>query len=350
MAFTISHSNISNQKPGLRWWLTVLIVGLLIAIMPHFLDLFVILEMSRFFGLALLALSMGFLWGYGGMLSFGQTAFFGIGGYGYTILAINTGETTGSMFFAAAAGMLTAMVLGYFMIYGRIGTIYFSIITLVFTLILEKAIRSTSGDQYVIGTAKLKGQNGIPNVPQLEVPWKAGLQLDINWFFYSGAISLICTYIGLRLLLTTSFGKVLVGIRENENRAELLGYDIRKYKLLAFVISGGIAGVGGAFYAISIPLAHPEMFSLGRAADVVMWVLIGGKSTLIGPISGVFAIEYFKGWLGTQGVGQVTLILGAVLITFVLVFQAGLIPTLSILPGLWRERRTIILSIKNYFT
>ena len=174
--------------------------------------------------------------------------------------------------------------------------------------------------------------------------------IDINWFFYSGAISLLCTYIGLRLLLTTSFGKVLVGIRENENRAELLGYDIRKYKLLAFVISGGIAGVGGAFYAISIPLAHPEMFSLGRAADVIMWVLIGGKSTLIGPISGVFAIEYFKGWLGTQGVGQVTLILGAVLITFVLVFQAGLMPTLSILPGLWRERRTIILSIKNYFT
>ena len=350
MAFTISDSNLSNQKPGLRWWLTVLIVGLLIAIMPHFLDLFVILEMSRFFGLALLALSMGFLWGYGGMLSFGQTAFFGIGGYGYTILAINTGETTGSMFFAATAGMLTAMVLGYFMFYGRIGNIYFSIITLVFTLILEKAIRSTSGDQYVIGKAKLKGQNGIPNVPQLEVPWKAGLQLDINWFFYSGAISLICTYIGLRLLLTTSFGKVLVGIRENENRAELLGYDIRKYKLLAFVISGGIAGVGGAFYAISIPLAHPEMFSLGRAADVIMWVLIGGKSTLIGPISGVFAIEYFKGWLGTQGVGQVTLILGAVLIPFVLVFQAGLMPTLSILTGVWRERRTIIIIIKNYFT
>ena len=105
MAFTISDSNLSKQKLGLRWWLTLLVVGLLIAIMPHFLDLFVILEMSRFFGLALLALSMGFLWGYGGMLSFGQTAFFGIGGYGYTILAINTGETTGSMFFAAAAGM-----------------------------------------------------------------------------------------------------------------------------------------------------------------------------------------------------------------------------------------------------
>jgi len=288
---------------------------------------------------------MGFLWGYGGILSFGQTAFFGLGGYGYAVLALNTGETTGSVFVAVALGMTGAAILGYFMIYGRISDIYFSVITLVFTLILEKGIRATSGDQYVIGSVRLKGQNGIPTVPQLNVPWNTSVQLDINWFFYTGAVLVLLTYVGLRMLLTTPFGRVLVGIRENERRTELLGYDIRRYKLSAFILAGGIAGLGGAFYAMSIPLAHPEMFSLGRAADVIMWVLVGGKSTLIGPIAGVFAIEYFKGWLGTQGVGQVTLVLGAVLIVFVLIFQAGLLPTLGMLPQAWRDRRTLWLRI-----
>ena len=152
---------------------------------------------------------------------------------------------------------------------------------------------------------------------------------------------MILVYIGLRMILTTPFGRVLVGIRENERRTELLGYDTRRYKLGAFMLAGGVAGLGGALYAISIPLAHPEMFSLGRAADVIMWVLVGGKGTLIGPIAGVFAIEHFKGWLGTQGVGQVTLVLGAVLILFVLVFHKGLLPSVGSLPGLWLDRAAI---------
>jgi len=345
MAFSVIAMQHPSERPKKWWWLFVAALGAYFLTMPQYLEIFVILEMSRFFGMALLALSMGFLWGYGGILSFGQTAFFGLGGYGYAVLALNTGETTGSVFVAVALGMTGAAILGYFMIYGRISDIYFSVITLVFTLILEKGIRATSGDQYVIGSVRLKGQNGIPTVPQLNVPWNTSVQLDINWFFYTGAVLVLLTYVGLRMLLTTPFGRVLVGIRENERRTELLGYDIRRYKLSAFILAGGIAGLGGAFYAMSIPLAHPEMFSLGRAADVIMWVLVGGKSTLIGPIAGVFAIEYFKGWLGTQGVGQVTLVLGAVLIVFVLIFQAGLLPTLGMLPQAWRDRRTLWLRI-----
>ena len=330
-----------SERPRLWWWVFVAALAAFFITMPFHLEIFVILEMSRFFGMAMLALSMGFLWGFSGILSFGQTAFFGLGGYGFTVLALNTGETTGSVFFAVALAAAGAGILGYFMIYGRISDIYLSVITLVFTLILEKGIRATSGDQYVIGTVRLNGQNGIPTVPQLDVPWNPSVQLDINWFFWVGAVLMILVYVGLRLLLTTPFGRVLVGIRENERRTELLGYDTRRYKLAAFMLAGGVAGLGGAFYAMSIPLAHPEMFSLGRAADVIMWVLVGGKGTLIGPIAGVFAIEHFKGWLGTQGVGQVTLVLGTVLILFVLVFHRGLLPSIGSLPGLWQDRAAI---------
>ena len=331
----------SSERPKWWWWVFIAALAAFFITMPFHLEIFVILEMSRFFGMAMLALSMGFLWGFSGILSFGQTAFFGLGGYGFAVLALNTGETTGSVFFAVALGAAGAGILGYFMIYGRISEIYLSVITLVFTLILEKGIRATSGDQYVIGKVRLNGQNGIPTVPQLDVPWNPSVQLDINWFFWVGAVLMILVYIGLRLILTTPFGRVLVGIRENERRTELLGYDTRRYKLAAFMLAGGVAGLGGALYAISIPLAHPEMFSLGRAADVIMWVLVGGKGTLIGPIAGVFAIEHFKGWLGTQGVGQVTLVLGAVLILFVLVFQRGLLPSIGSLPGLWLDRATL---------
>ena len=161
------------------------------------------------------------------------------------------------------------------------------------------------------------------------------------------AVLMLLVYIGLRLLLTTQFGRILVSIRENERRTGLLGYDTRRYKLAAFMLAGGVAGLGGSFYAMSIPLAHPEMFSLGRAADVIMWVLVGGKSTLIGPIAGVFAIEYFKGWLGTQGVGQVTLVLGAVLIIFVLVFQRGLLPTIGTLPEMWTDRVAVMRRVRD---
>ena len=263
----------SSERPKWWWWVFIAALAAFFITMPFHLEIFVILEMSRFFGMAMLALSMGFLWGFSGILSFGQTAFFGLGGYGFAVLALNTGETTGSVFFAVALGAAGAGILGYFMIYGRISEIYLSVITLVFTLILEKGIRATSGDQYVIGKVRLNGQNGIPTVPQLDVPWNPSVQLDINWFFWVGAVLMILVYIGLRLILTTPFGRVLVGIRENERRTELLGYDTRRYKLAAFMLAGGVAGLGGALYAISIPLAHPEMFSLGRAADVIMWVL-----------------------------------------------------------------------------
>ena len=136
-------------------------------------------------------------------------------------------------------------------------------------------------------------------------------------------------YVALRLVLTTKFGRVLVGIRENEKRIELLGYDARVYKLGAYVISGGLAGLSGTMFAIWGNFVAPSMFGLGRAAEVIIWVIVGGKATLVGPIVGVGLIQYLTSWLGTQGVGQVTLVLGVVLIAAVLLFKDGLVPTLG---------------------
>ena len=315
----------SGERPGAAWWAFVVIASLILALLPQTLGLAQLLDLSVVLVLALLALSMSFLWGYIGILSFGQTAFFGTGGYVYAVAAMNFDSTTLPFLLGIVLPMLLAAVLGYFMVYGKLSDIYFSVMT----LIMNKAMRATSGSQYVVGDVRLNGQNGIPGVPPLQVPWNPEVTLFIDHVYYLAAALLILVYIGLRLLLTTSFGRVMIGIRENEQRIELLGYDARRYKLLAFILSGALAGLSGTMFAIWGNFVAPEMFGLDRAAEVIIWVIVGGKATLIGPIVGVGIIQYLTSWLGMQGVGQVTLVLGVILIVFVLAFKDGLVPTLG---------------------
>lgn len=320
----------SSANPKWWWWAFVVAAAAILLTLPTYADLGLQLDLSKIFIYALLALSMGFLWGYGGMLSFGQTAMFGVGGYTYAVLSLNTGETTGSVFVAILFAMGFAAILGYFLIYGRISAIYFSIITLVVTLVLEKAMRSTSSEFYTVGDVQLRGQNGISLVPSLQVPWNPSVELFIDGVFYISVVVLILVYVGLRLLLTTRFGRILVCIRENERRAELLGYDSRKYQFSAFVIAGGVAGLSGALFSVWNNFIAPEVMNLGSAANVVIWVIVGGKSTLIGPIVGTAAVEYMTNWMGKQPwIGQVTLYLGPVLIIFVMVFKEGILPTIG---------------------
>ncbi len=314
--------------PSSFWWVFVAALAVALIAMPFFTDVSLQLDLSIIFVLALLALSMSFLWGYVGILSFGQTIFFGLGGYAYAILSLNTGATLWPLGAAICLPMIFAAVLGYFVIYGRISDIYLSVITLVVTLIFEKSIRSTSGPEYVIGSVRLNGQNGIPGVPGLQLPWD-GSTLSIDGVFYLAGGAGLLVYVGLRLLLLTSFGRIIVGIRENETRMELLGYDSRVYKLAAFVLAAGIAALSGALYAIWGNFVAPEMFNLNQAAQVVIWVIVGGRSTLIGPVVATGLVQYLSNWLGTVSVGQVTLILGLVLLLFVLVFPRGLLPTIG---------------------
>lgn len=319
--------------PRWWWWLFVAALAFALVAAPQFTDVSLQLDLSIIFVLALLALSMSFLWGYVGILSFGQTIFFGLGGYSYAILALNAGTTLWPFAAAILLPMIFAGIFGYFVIYGRISDIYLSVISLVVTLIFEKSIRSTSGPEYVIGKVRLNGQNGIPGVPGLQLPWDSSTPLSIDGVFYLAGAAALLVYVGLRLALLTSFGRIIVGIRENETRMELLGYDSRIYKLTAFVLAAGIAALSGALYAVWGNFVAPEMFNLNQAAQVVIWVIVGGRSTLIGPVIATGLVQYFSNWLGTVSIGQVTLVLGFVLLLFVLVFPRGLVPSLASVLG-----------------
>ena len=294
--------------------------------LPQVLDLFGIVQMTVFAAMAMFALSQGFLWGYGGIMSFGQAAFFGLGGYAYAVSAINLGDSTLPVAISVAAPMVFAALLGYFMFYGRISDAYIGVITLTVSVILFQLVNSTSGSAYRIGTAELGGFNGIPGVPPLNVPGDASNPLTPEQVWYAAMGSLIGVYVMLRGILASRFGRVVVAIRENETRATLLGYDPRLYKLLTFMIAAGVAGLAGCLFTNWGGFISPTVFGLTMSAQVIIFVLVGGLGTLLGPILGAVGIEYLIILAGSQHVVDSNLGLGIVLVAFVLLVPQGVVP------------------------
>jgi ABC-type branched-subunit amino acid transport system permease subunit len=317
------------RTSGWGGFIAMVVVGMVLLVgLPQVLDLFGIVQMTVFAAMAVYALSQGFLWGYGGIMSFGQAAFLGIGGYAYAIAALNLGDSTLPVAIAVVAPMLFAALLGYFMFFGRISDAYIGVITLTVSVILFELINSTSGSAYHIGSAELGGFNGIPAVPPLNFPGDPSSPLDPEQTWYAAMGSLIGVYVLLRAILASRFGRVVVAIRENETRAMLLGYDPRLYKLLTFVIAAGVAGLGGCLYTIWGGFISPTVFGLTMSAQVIIFVLVGGLGTLLGPILGAVSIQYLIILAGSQNTVDSNLGLGIVLVAFVLLVPQGIVPTI----------------------
>ncbi len=277
----------------------------------------------------MLALSLGLVWGFGGILCFGQSAFFGLGAYAYAISAINIGESTLPVLIGIAVPALAALLLGAMMFYGRLADVYLGVITLVFTLILNRLLNSTAGPEYTIGTARLGGFNGIPGFPTLNVPGIPDAYIWGDGLYYVCAAALIAAYILVRLLLASSFGRIAVGIRENEFRAELIGYDPRARKTVLFSTGGAMAGFAGVLFANWAEVVTPGLFSLVQSAEVIIWCIVGGFGTAFGPILGAAALGYLKFLLGQQALINNMVVMGALLVMAVLFLPRGLGPQIA---------------------
>jgi ABC-type branched-subunit amino acid transport system permease subunit len=330
-------------SPRLLNWAGMIAVGIVgiafLVLLPRYAELETVLEYTIYMIMAILALSLALVWGYGGILCFGQSAFFGLGAYTYAIAMFNIGESTIPFLLAIALPALFAALLGYFIFYGRISDVYLGVITLTVTLILFNVINSTAGPEFHIGSARLGGFNGIPGIPPLNVPGDKGSAIELEGMFYLSTALLLATYFALRLLLASRFGRIIVGIRENERRAELLGYDPRAYKLVTFTIGAALAGLAGCLFANWGAFVSPTVFGLAQSAQIIIWVIVGGRGTLIGPIIGCIGIQWLSAALGANQptgasawaglLSNVPLILGLILIGFVLLVPKGLVPTLS---------------------
>ncbi|MBX3567514.1 MAG: branched-chain amino acid ABC transporter permease [Rhizobiaceae bacterium] len=307
-------------------FLVALVAAILLAIAPALIGTYT-LTLLVIYGI--LALSLGLIWGFGGVLCFGQAAFFGLGAYAYAIAAINIGESTVPLVLGIATPFLFAAALGAMMFYGRLSDVYLGVITLVVTLLFFRFMNSSAGPQYVIGTARLGGFNGIPGFQTLNVPGTPSAYIIGDAYYYLTASALLIVYLLVRWLLASPFGRIAVAIRENELRVELLGYDARARKTLLFAVGGAIAGLAGTLYASWAEIVTPGLFSLGQSAEIIIWCIVGGLGTLVGPVIGAMLLAYLKFALGQQSVIDNTLVLGAILVLCVLLMPRGVVPTLG---------------------
>jgi len=325
------------------FWIGFVVAVAALAAYPQVTDPYTALQTSRYFALAFLAISLCFVWGYCGVLSFGQVAFFGIAAYTFGTIGINFASTAGAtaaLFGAVTVGTLAAAILGYFMFYGGVRDVYVTIMTLVVALVLNTFMGQTAGSEWAIGTARLGGFNGMTNIPNLTF----GIVFQTVGFYYAVLFALVATYLGLRVLLNSAFGMTMVAVREDEERTATFGYNVAFVKLVVFTIGGGLAALGGVFYASWGNYVDPSVFSIAFAALPVVWVSIGGRESLLGAIGATLLIERMRTGL-SSGIGPIgpewaLVIVGGLLLGVILFMPAGIAPTLNDLKDGLLERRS----------
>lgn len=316
---------------GLGFWSCFALVLTAACIYPLLADGYDVGNNVYFFNWAFMALGLSLIWGYGGSLSFGQTAFFGVAGYSYGVLSINLGDAFGLTIFALVAAVaisaLLAAVLGYFLFFGRINGVFLGIVTLSVTLVIERFMSQTAGPEWKIGTARLNGFNGMGGMPSLTIPWPGGdiaLIPDVALYYVTLGL-LVVVYLGLRMLVNSRFGNVLVAIRENPERAEMLGYDIRKYQLAAFVIGSALAGLSGVLYTSWGNYITPASMGMTAAALPIVWVAVGGRSDLTATLVGTLAVLAGFQALTIYGSQYALVVMGLLLVLTVLIWPTGLV-------------------------
>ena len=262
---------------------------------------------------ALLAASFNLLLGYTGLLSFGHAAFFGTAAYltGYVLKTWSLDPVLGIVFGTGCAALL-GLVMGLLSI--RRTGIYFSMVTLalaqmVFFFYLQARFTG--------------GEDGLQGVPRGSVFGLLDLSDNTNLYYFVLAIFVLGFWLIYRTV-NSPFGHILTAIRENEPRAISLSYDVNRFKLLAFVLSAGLAGLAGATKVLVFQLASLNDVSWHLSGEVVLMTLVGGMGTIWGPIVGGAAIVLVQNELADKVGSLIGVIMGAIFALCVLLFRRGL--------------------------
>lgn len=315
-----------RQSKWLRAGLGLLLLGL--AVMPWVLDPFRLSILAKTISFAMFALSLDLLWGISGVFSFGQAAFFGMGAYALGLITREfafPGVSYVGLLAAVILPALLALGVGYFTFYGRVGGAYFAIVTLAVSLILNQLATTWVG---LTG-----GHNGLFPVPPLElgIPGIVERTFDTPTEIYYFQLALLLTLIvGSIALVRSRFGQALVAMEENEERARFFGYDTAALKLIALTISGGIAGLAGGTFASIEGFVNPAVFGILLSTEVIIWVILGGRGTLIGPVVGAMVVAVLEDYLSGTFLQVWLLMLGALLLATVLFRPEGLLGGLRI--------------------
>ena len=334
------------------FWVCFLVVLVALAFLPTYASRFQTITASNIAISAILAMSLCLIWGYGGILSLGQAAFFVIGGYAYGIVGMNLIRAHGNSDLAVLAGIaapaLFAAALGALMFYSRLKGVYVAILTLVVSLLLGLFMRQTADPSYAIGTAALGGMNGLkaagsgnPGIPNLTLGFGEmvaefdGRRPGFYWVVLAIGTAV---YLGLRLLVNSKHGYVLLSCREDLERTETFGYDVRRIQLMVFSLSAAIAGLAGTLYTAWGTYIHPDGFSVAPNILVVIWVAVGGRKDLTSVVIGTILLSWIS--LELASYGEISLfVLGLILVVAMLVAPEGIIATLGTWIGRLVHRR-----------
>jgi branched-chain amino acid transport system permease protein len=296
--------------------LALLIVAPMIGLYPVF-----VMKLLCF---ALFACAFNLLLGFTGLLSFGHAAFFGSAAYvtGWFIKSQGWSPELGLLAGAAAAGLL-GVVFGAIAI--RRQGIYFAMITLalaqmVFFICLQASFTG--------------GEDGLQGVPRGRLFGLVPLQSDTAMYYLVATIFVAC-YLAIGRIVSSPFGQVLKMIRENEPRAISLGYEVDRYKLLAFVLSATLAGLAGGMKTLVMGFATLSDVHWSMSGEVILMSLLGGVGTLFGPVVGSGIVVALQDLLADKVGAWVTVIIGVIFVICVLAFRKGVVGELQA----WFERR-----------
>jgi branched-chain amino acid transport system permease protein len=294
-----------------RLTLVLAIVGVIaLALLPHFADRYHIQLFTRIMVMAILAMSLGLLVSGAGLVSFGHAAFFGLGAFS---LALLPAQGPASIWIAAPVAIvctaIAALAVGALAV--RTSGIYFIMLTLAFAQMFYFLFNDWKA---------LGGSDGlyVAARPTVEIAGTTLLTLNNRpTLFYVVLGAMIGVYLLIGVLMRSPFGKTIAGIRVNEHRMRALGYNTYRYKLVAFVIAGAIAGLAGFLYATQNTYVNPALMGWRESGLVLMMVILGGMRSRLGPVVGAFALvlieEVFQGlterWLLLVGLFVIAVVL-----------------------------------------
>ena len=321
---------------------------------------------GKYLCFAMLAISVDLLWGYTGLLSLGQSLFFSLGGYmlgmhlmlmigdqgvyaqagknpdGLPDFMIFLGHTFLPAFWRPFSSFgfamlmvfllpgLLAWVFGYLAFRSRIKGVYFSILT--------QALTYGASLMFFRNDMIMGGNNGFTDFKKI-------LGADLRTaatqrgLFIATAVTLLLVYVGCRILSKTKFGLIQRAVRDGENRVLFSGYSAAHYKLFVFVLSALIASIAGALYVPQVGGINPSVMTPDKSLEAVVWVAVGGRGTLVGPIIGAVSINALKSYATKAFPDFWLILLGLLFLIVVLLLPGGIVSLPERLSALWKKFR-----------
>ncbi len=285
---------------------------LLVVFGPLFLDRFSLNVLTRSMIYALLAITVDLLWGYTGILTFGQAAFFGVGAYASAMVLSHVGGSPAlialSFALAIVVPVLLGLLVGWLSFYYGSTPLYATVISLVVPIVITQVVYS--GGTWTGSSSGLVGYWGLP--------------LGLSGFFRLSGLCLVAAAIAACIFVRSDAGKVLIAIRDNDTRCAYLGLNTQRIRILLTAALAGVAGLAGFLFANASGVVAPENTGFVFGTELVVWTALGGRGTIIGPILGTIGIDFLSANLSGQLPFLYQLVIGALFVVMIIFLPNGL--------------------------